>query len=153
MTRLHGSFFVSVPDDRVHACAFRSCSLRVMQKAVRMWKKVFFNPFTGLAAIIAAQWAYLRFVVPALTPFGLLGALSFSGAVAFVVCNLMASFMRRPDGAVGSVRVLSRLVAALGGTIIGVTTAAYASGAGIVLLYAGMGAVACVAAVAMRALW
>lgn len=152
MTRIYGSFFVSVPDGRVHAYAFRSCSLRVTQKAVRMWKKFFFNPFTGFASIVASQWAYLHFVGTPLAPFGLLGALSFSGAVAFVVCNVVASFMHRPDGTGGGVRVLARLVAALGGAIIGATAAAYAFGAGAVPLYAGMGAVACIAAVAMRAL-
>lgn len=117
-----------------------------------MWKKVLFNPFTGFAAIIVAQWAYLRFFRPSLTPFGILGALSFSAAAAFLVCNVVASFMHRPDGTGDGVRVLSRLVAAFGGAIIGATSAAYAFGAGAPLLYGGMGAIACIGAVAIRAL-
>ncbi len=117
-----------------------------------MMKKLLFNPVSGLAAIVVSQWLDLRYFRPSPTAFGLLGALSFSGAVAFVVCNVVASFMHRPDGDGSGPKILAKLVAAIGGTIIVATAVAYASGAFAVPLYGGMGAIACIAAFAMRAL-
>ncbi len=117
-----------------------------------MVKKFLFNPFTGIAAIVISQWAYVRFVFPSSTSLGMLGALSFSGLVAFVVSNVVTSFTYRPNGTGGGTRVLARFVAALGGTIIGFTAAAYAFGTSAPFLYVGMGAIALIAAAAMRAL-
>ncbi|MEY4744693.1 MAG: hypothetical protein RL272_638 [Candidatus Parcubacteria bacterium] len=117
-----------------------------------MLKRLFFNPFTGLAAIVVSQWLYVRFVDPSMTAFGLLGALSFSGAVAFVACNVVASFTYRANGTGGGAAVLARLVATIGGAIIATTFAASVFGASAALLYAGSGAIAIIAFFAMRAL-